>query len=201
MLMFVLIVQQLFSLTLDQLITSIYLVVSIALILVGLNFILQRIASKRIDKSYNKISYLFAQGSLTLLILIGAEKLFHENTAIDLQLHDTYFVIAPLHISFLMSFILGIWAIIYYMSTRIIKKKLNLTLGEIHFWTTFYGVLFIQISMQLIGMSTFPGRYYGFYNFRLLNSSITILALILLMSQLVYFVNLFYSLAKGQKVN
>lgn len=206
MLVFVLIIQQIFLSTLDQLLVNLFSIGSIILILVSLNFLLNRVAFINKNKPLNEIPYLFTLSSLALLILSGASKLFLENTTIDLQMNDTYFVISRLYIVFLMSLVIRIWAMIYYATPKIINRKLNQQLSKIHFWTTFYGVIFSLISMQLKGITSVPRRYYSFDNFdsfdnfRLLNSSITIFALIILSSQLVYFVNLFYSLVKGQKV-
>ena len=51
----------------------------------------------------NQVSIYFSLSALALLILSGITAVFLKNAAIDITIHDTYFVIAHYHILILIS--------------------------------------------------------------------------------------------------
>jgi len=101
---------------------------------------------------------------------------------------------------------MGIWTLTYYITPKLIKRNLNNTLSEIHFWTTLFGMEVFIILMQASAISTGPRRYYSFGNFDpymeygYINAAITIVAILLLTNQIIYFANLVYSVYKNPKI-
>ncbi len=153
----------------------------------------------------NSVTKLFGIGFLLFLILSALKYFFGGNTAIDLQLYDTYFVIADYYILFSFSIILGFYAVVYSVTPKIIKRELNQTLGQLHFWLTTIGVLFLIYPIYYLGMAGVPRRYYsvenidGYKQFENLKMVITIIAILVFLSQFIFLINLVYSLLKHPK--
>jgi cytochrome c oxidase subunit 1 len=83
---------------------------------------------------------------------------------------------------------------------------LNTGLGKAHFWFTFLGTYAIYLPMHYLGFLGVPRRYFamGSTDFipesaQSLNASITISALIVGASQLIFLFNIFWSLRNGEK--
>lgn len=147
----------------------------------------------------NQVSIYFSLSALALLILSGITAVFLKNAAIDITIHDTYLVIAHYHILILISVFFGIWALAYYTTPKLLRINLNKTWSQIHFWSTIIGFLILVISIQSEKMSMSPRRYYSFDSYRqfyLINIIITTVAILLLVSQLIYFFNVIYGLMK-----
>ena len=129
----------------------------------------------------------------------------HTHDNVDINVHDTYFVVAHFHLVMGISALYGMFAGIYHWYPRLFGRMLNKNLGYIHFWITAicaYGVFF---PMHFIGMAGLPRRYYTNSNFPLfddlsnVNVVITIFALIGGAFQLVFLWNFFYSMFYGKK--
>jgi len=158
------------------------------------------------DYISDRVTRNFSIGFLVLLILSALKGVFFGNSAIDLQLHDTYFVINDFYILFLFSLIFGFYAIAYFVIPKIIRRKLNKILGQIHFWLTTIVTFFLVYPIYSLGMAGVPRRYYNteqidtFIQIGNVNMIITILAILVFLSQFTFVVNLVYSLLKGPKV-
>ena len=161
-----------------------------------------------IDKKFlstgsNRIAKLFLLGSVSIFTVSGLIRLGLGSSVIDLQLHDTYFVIDHISILFVIALFVGIWSMFYYVTPKIIKRSLNGTLGKLHFWLTFICIILLLFSMQYFGMATVPRRYYSFEEFDTyrsfgsMNVIITVIAIVLAIAQLIYFINLIYTLVRS----
>jgi cytochrome c oxidase subunit 1 len=148
---------------------------------------------------------LFAIGMVSFFITGGLTGLFLANTAIDLELHDTYFVVAHFHLVMGSSAFFGFICGVYHWFPKIFGRTMNLTLSNIHFWATFIGVYVIFFPMHFLGLSGLPRRYYSFTNFEIfniypdLNAFISIAAFITFGAQIVFLYNFFSSLFFGKK--
>jgi len=116
----------------------------------------------------------------------------------DLQLHDTYFVIAHFHLFAGLAVVFGAFALFYHYN-----HWMRRALGLIHFWITFLGSLaFIWPYRGLAGM---PRRYIDYSNWVSIDSmggyGTLIFGLILAgaAAQLVFVVNVVYSMVGGRK--
>jgi len=82
---------------------------------------------------------------------------------------------------------------------------MNKKLGYLHFWITFIGAYGVFFPMHFLGMSGVPRRYYTNSNFPLfdnlgdINELVTVFAIIAALGQVVFLINFFYSMFKGQK--
>ena len=150
---------------------------------------------------------LFSVGLVSAFITGGLTGIILADSALDITVHDTYFVVAHFHIVMGVSAIFGMFAGIYHWFPKMYGRMMNNKLGYVHFWITFvcaYGVFF---PMHFIGLSGTPRRYYEDSALPYLEATqhldvvITIFALIGGAAQLIFFINFFYSVYRGPKAS
>ncbi|MDP1841906.1 MAG: cbb3-type cytochrome c oxidase subunit I [Sediminibacterium sp.] len=149
---------------------------------------------------------LFAIGFVSLFISGGLTGIWLGNSALDIHLHDTYFVVAHFHIVMGVASMFGMFAGIYHWFPKMYGRFLNNTVGYIHFWVTIAGAYMIFWPMHYQGLAGMPRRYYdfsvweSFKQFGELNKFITLVAMIVFAVQILFLFNFFYSIFKGRKV-
>lgn len=148
---------------------------------------------------------LFAIGFVFTFIHGGLTGLFLGNVVIDLPLSDTYFVVAHFHMVMGVSPVLVLFASLYHWYPKMTGRMMNETLGKVHFWCTFLGTYAIYLPMHYLGFLGVPRRYYamGSTDFipesaQALNANITIAALFVALAQILFFINVFWSLRNGK---
>ncbi len=148
---------------------------------------------------------LFAIGFVSLFISGGLTGIFLGNSAIDIPLHDTYFVVAHFHIVMGIAAFFGMFAGVYHWYPKMFARFMNETLGKIHFWVTMIGAYAIFWPMHYLGMAGVPRRYYSFETFQtfkhfdVMNQFITVAAIIVFAAQILFVINFFYSMYKGKQ--
>jgi cytochrome c oxidase subunit 1 len=149
---------------------------------------------------------LFSIGFVSLFISGGLTGIFLGNSALDIHLHDTYFVVAHFHIVMGVASMFGMFAGIYHWFPKMYGRYLNNTLAYLHFWVTIMGAYAIFWPLHYAGLAGMPRRYYDFSNwesfkmFGGLNEFVSVVALIVFATQLLFVFNFFYSIFKGRKV-
>src|SRR5215212_2020372 len=149
---------------------------------------------------------LFAIGFVSLFISGGLTGVFLGNSALDIHLHDTYFIIAHFHIVMGVAGMFGMFAGLYHWYPKMYGRYMNDTLAYIHFWVTMIGSYLIFWPMHYEGLAGMPRRYYDFsgwesFNmFAGLNQFISFVSIIVFAAQLLFVFNFFYSIFKGRKV-
>lgn len=148
---------------------------------------------------------MFSIALVSVFISGGITGVFLGNSAIDIQLHDTYFVVAHFHLVMGAASFFGMVAGVYHWFPKMFGRMLNEKLGYIHFWLTFIGVYLVFFPMHYVGIAGFPRRYYSFTNFDAfsgftdLNAFISIAAMITFIAQFIFLFNFFYSIFRGRK--
>ncbi|MBR9920632.1 MAG: cytochrome c oxidase subunit I [Bacteroidetes bacterium] len=148
---------------------------------------------------------LFGIGFVSMFISGGLTGIFLGNSAIDIVMHDTYFVVAHFHIVMGVAAMFGMFAGIYHWYPKMFGRFMNDTLGRIHFWGTIIGAYAIFWPMHYLGMAGVPRRYYSFDSFETfrhfgtMNQFITIAAIIVFALQVLFVINFFYSIWYGKK--
>lgn len=148
---------------------------------------------------------LFSIGLVSTFITGGLTGIILGDSTLDINVHDTYFVVAHFHLVMGISALYGMFAGIYHWFPKMFGRMLNKNMGYVHFWVTAicaYGVFF---PMHFIGLAGLPRRYYTNTNFPLfddlqnVNVLITTFALIGGVFQLVFLYNFFSSIFYGKK--
>jgi cytochrome c oxidase subunit 1 len=148
---------------------------------------------------------LFSIGLVSFFISGGLTGIILGNSAADIQLHDTYFVVAHFHIVMGSASFFGMVAGVYHWFPKMFGRMMDEKLGYMHFWLTFIGAYCVFFPMHYIGIAGFPRRYYSFTGFDAfqsfadLNHFISIAAIITVSAQLIFLFNFFYSIFKGRR--
>jgi cytochrome c oxidase subunit 1 len=147
---------------------------------------------------------MFSIGMVSFFLTGGITGIFLGNSAIDIQLHDTYFVVAHFHLVMGSASFFGMLAGIYHWFPKMFGRMMDHRLGYVHFWITFVGVYMVFFPMHYIGIAGFPRRYYSFTNFETfsgftdLNEVVSFAAVITLAAQFIFLFNFFYSIFRGR---
>ncbi|MDJ0926231.1 MAG: cbb3-type cytochrome c oxidase subunit I [Gammaproteobacteria bacterium] len=154
------------------------------------------------------VPMLFSIGFLFTFIHGGLTGLFLGNVVVDLPLSDTYFVVGHFHMVMGISPIMVVFAAIYHWFPKMTGRMFNQTLGKIHFWLTFLGAYSIYLPMHYLGILGVPRRYYsmGTTDFvpesaQAMNIGITYSAILVGVVQLVFLVNIAWSIFRGEKAD
>lgn len=148
---------------------------------------------------------LFSIGLVSFFISGGLTGIFLGNSVIDIQLHDTYFVVAHFHLVMGSLSIFGLLAGVYHWFPKMFGRMMDEKLGHIHFWMTFIGVYMIFFPMHYIGIAGFPRRYYSWTNFDAfssytdLNMFVSVAAFVTVAAQFLFLFNFFYSMYRGKR--
>jgi cytochrome c oxidase subunit 1 len=148
---------------------------------------------------------LFSIGLVSTFVTGGLTGIILADSALDVTLHDTYFVVGHFHIVMGLSAIFGMFAGVYHWFSKLFGTMMNTKLGFAHFWLTItcgYGVFF---PMHFVGLAGAPRRYYDASHFDFLSETadlqpiISVFAIIGSLAQLIFLFNFFYSIFRGQK--
>ena len=153
---------------------------------------------------------LFAIGLVSTFISGGVTGIILADSALDIAIHDTYFVVAHFHIVMGMSAVFGMFAGVYHWFPKLYGKMMNTRLGFAHFWVTIVGAYGVFFPMHFVGLAGAPRRYYdssvygefdtnSYQMIMDLNVLITIFAIIAAFGQLIFLFNFFYSIFRGPK--
>jgi cytochrome c oxidase subunit 1 len=153
---------------------------------------------------------LFAIGLVSTFITGGVTGIILADSALDIMLHDTYFVVAHFHIVMGMSAVFGMFAGVYHWFPKMFGRMMNTRLGYAHFWVTIIGAYGVFFPMHFVGLAGAPRRYYDYSSysefdnnsFELmmdLNQIITVFAILAALGQVIFLFNFFYSIFRGPK--
>lgn len=148
---------------------------------------------------------LFSIGLVSTFVTGGLTGIVLADSALDVMVHDTYFVVAHFHIVMGLSAIFGMFAGVYHWFPKMYGRMMNTKLGYVHFWLTLisgYGVFF---PMHFVGLAGAPRRYYNNSAFSFLDGTtdlnivISLFAFLGAIAQFFFFFNFFRSIFRGQK--
>src|SRR3984893_18057410 len=148
---------------------------------------------------------LFALGFVSLFVSGGISGIFLGQPALDLYFHDTYFVVGHFHMIMGVAAIFGMFAGTFYWFPKMFGKMMNEPMGKLHFYCTFIGVYAIFTPMHYLGIAGNPRRYSDFSNVEYLSPLMpvhhfmTYAAYFTAAVQIIFVINLFWSMAKGPK--
>ena len=147
---------------------------------------------------------LFAIGMVSFFISGGLTGLYVGNSTLDINLHDTYFVVAHFHLVMGSASIFGMLCGVYHWYPKMFGRMMDEKLGYLHFWLTFVGAYFVFFPMHFMGIDGVPRRYYAFTEFPFMekwvsvNVFITWSAIIAGLGQIAFLWNFFTSIRWGK---
>jgi cytochrome c oxidase subunit I len=150
---------------------------------------------------------LYAIGFVSLFVSGGLSGPFLAQPTLDIQLHDTYFVVGHFHLIMGVAAIFGMFAGTAYWFPKMFGRMMNESLGRAHFWITFIGTYAIFMPMHYLGMAGHPRRYSQLTELAYLKDLMpvqkfmTYAAFITIGAQVIFVINLFWSLKKGPKAS
>ena len=102
---------------------------------------------------------LYAIGFVSLFVSGGLSGPFLAQPVLDIQLHDTYFVVGHFHLIMGVAAIFGMFAATYYWFPKMFGRMMNETWGKLHFFLTLAGTYAIFMPMHYLGMAGGTRRY------------------------------------------
>lgn len=148
---------------------------------------------------------LFSVGLVSTFVAGGLTGIILGDSALDINVHDTYFVVAHFHIVMGLSAIFGMFAGVYHWFPKMYRRMMNKTLGYWHFWLTFVSAYGVFFPMHFTGLAGLPRRYYSNAEFPIfdelqdINVIISMFAILGGIAQLIFIFNFFYSMWRGPK--
>ena len=149
---------------------------------------------------------LFSIGLVSTFITGGLTGIILGDSALDINVHVTYFVVAHFHLVMGISALYGLFAGVYHWFPKMFQgRMMNKNLGYVHFWITAIGAYGVFFPMHFIGMAGLPRRYYTnsafpyFDDLADVNVVISIFAFITGAAQLVFLYNFIHSMFYGKK--
>ena len=148
---------------------------------------------------------LFSIGMVSTFITGGLTGLILGDSALDINVHDTMFVVAHFHLVMGISALFGMFAGVYHWFPKMYGKMMSKDMGYLHFWITAISAYGVFFPMHFVGLAGLPRRYYTNTAFPMfddllhINKVITVFALIGGLAQIIFLANFFFSIKKGKK--
>ena len=150
-----------------------------------------------------KTHTLWSLGFLITFTLGGLSGMFFPVAGLDTHFHDGYFVVAHFHYVFIGGIVFALFSGIYYWFPKVTGRKMNETLGLIHFLIGFCSYNAAFWPMHAVGIMGMPRRTHTYLEgagFAELNFAISSFAIIFGLSQLILLWNIVSSVRKGERV-
>jgi cytochrome c oxidase subunit 1 len=148
---------------------------------------------------------LFSVGLVSTFVAGGVTGIILADSALDIVVHDTYFVVAHFHIVMGLSAIFGMFAGVYHWFPKMFGRMMNSRLGYLHFWTTIVAGYGVFLPMHFTGLAGAPRRYYDYTEYPMfdtmidLNMLISVFAIFAAVAQAIFLLNFFYSIFRGPR--
>ncbi|MFC1759400.1 cbb3-type cytochrome c oxidase subunit I, partial [Planctomycetota bacterium] len=155
---------------------------------------------------YYTTPMLYAMSFVSMFVIGGLSGIFMAATPVDIFIHDTYFIVAHFHYVLFGGTAMAVFGAIYFWYPKMFGRKMNETLGKIHFFLTFIFLNGTFFTMHILGAVGFPRRLadpYHYETFRHLlpmNQFMTWCAIGMVATQVIFAWNFITSMFVGEKV-
>ena len=143
---------------------------------------------------------------VSMFVIGGLSGIFMASTAVDMFIHDTYFIVGHIHYVLFGGSMFAAFAGVYYWFPKMFGRKMNESLAKIHFALTFTAFNCTFFPMHILGVGGHmrriydPMQYAHLQHMQPINVFITISAIVLGISQFVFVFNFVKSILSGKKV-
>ena len=143
---------------------------------------------------------LFTIGFIVIFVIGGLSGVMVASVPLDLQVHDTYFVVAHFHYVLIGGAVFPLFAGFYYWFPKITGRMLSERLGQWNFWLFAIGFNVAFFPMHMLGLIGMPRRVYTYpahMGWEPYNLASTLGAYLIAVSVLIFIVNIVRSLKTG----
>ena len=109
-----------------------------------------------------QVPMLYVVGFIITFVIGGLTGVMVAAVPLDLQLHDTYFVVAHFHYVLIGGAVFPLLGVLTYWFPKITGRMMSETLGKITFWLTFVGFHMTFFPMHWSGLLGMPRRVYTY---------------------------------------
>ena len=144
---------------------------------------------------------LFVVGFIVIFVLGGLTGVMLAAVPLDLQVHDTYFVVAHFHYVLIGGAVFPLFGAIYFWFPKATGRMLGERLGAWNFWLFFVGFNVTFFPMHLLGLIGMPRRVYTYkagLGWELWNLIASLGSVLIALSMIVFIVNVIISLRRGR---
>lgn len=145
---------------------------------------------------------LFVLGAIIVFLMGGLTGPPNAAIALDLHLHDTYWVVGHFHDTIFGGFVFPFFAAIYYWFPKATGRRMNEFWGKVHFWMMTPSFFVLTLGMMVIGLRGMRRRIVDYdpaLGFDLIQLVMTIGGYLIALSVLIFIINLIYSIKHGEK--
>jgi len=104
----------------------------------------------------------FVLGFVFIFVLGGLSGVMLASIPIDLQVHDTFFVVAHFHYVLIGGAVFPLFAAFHHWYPKMTGRLLNETVAKIGFWFLFIGFNLTFFPMHILGLRGMPRRIYTY---------------------------------------
>ncbi len=143
---------------------------------------------------------LFVIGFIAIFVLGGLSGVMIASVPFDLQVHDTYFIVAHFHYVLIGGAVFPLFGALYYWFPKATGRMPSETLGRWNFWLLFIGFNLTFFPMHILGLTGMPRRVYTYapeMGWGGMNLVASIGAAIIAVSVILFIINVITSLRSG----
>ncbi|MFO0817770.1 MAG: cbb3-type cytochrome c oxidase subunit I [Pirellulales bacterium] len=149
---------------------------------------------------------LFALSFVSMFVIGGLSGIFMAATPVDIFIHDTYYIVAHFHYVLFGGTAMAVFGAIYFWFPKMFGRMMNDTWGKVHFFFSFVFLNGTFYLMHVLGAVGFPRRLADPYDYKVfehlqpVNQFISICAIGMVATQVIFAANFIYSMFFGPRV-